>query len=449
MTDPQKPLTIAVIGSGISGLSAAWLLQKAHSVTVFEQDGRIGGHSNTVTVDDPSGPLGIDTGFIVYNTRTYPNLTALFDHLRVPTQASDMSFAVSLRGGACEYAGTSLAALFACRRHLVSPRFWRMLGDLARFYRTAPGDVARHGDMALGDYLTLKGYGAGFRDDHILPMAAAIWSAPAEVLQQYPMADFVRFCTNHGLLQLRNRPQWRTVCGGSRSYVSALVQTLQPGLRAGMAARTVQRQADGVVVVDDTGVAHRFDHVVLACHADQALALIDQPTRAEQRLLSPFAYGRNLAVLHTDVRLMPRRRQVWASWNYIDSPVGDKPTGDQPLCVSYWMNRLQRLNTSRDYMVTLNPPHAPAAGTLLHSETYTHPIFTPDTARAQRQLWTLQGADRLWFCGAYFGAGFHEDGLQAGLAVAEQLGGVRRPWTVDAPSGRIHVGPVPAVRVDA
>ena len=316
MTDPQKPLNIAVIGSGISGLSAAWLLQTAHTVTVFEQDGRIGGHSNTVTVDDPSGPLGIDTGFIVYNTRTYPNLTALFDHLGVETQASDMSFAVSLRQGACEYAGTSLAALLASKRHLISPRFWGMLGDLARFYRTAPGDVARHGDMALGDYLTLKGYGAGFRDDHILPMAAAIWSAPAAVLQQYPMADFVRFCANHGLLQLRDRPQWRTVCGGSRSYVTALAQSLQPGLRAGMAARMVQRQADGVVVVDDTGTHHTFDHVVLACHADQASALIDQPTRAEQRLLSPFAYGRNLAVLHTDTSVLPSARPARAAWNF-------------------------------------------------------------------------------------------------------------------------------------
>jgi uncharacterized protein len=433
---PSGPLKIAVIGTGISGMAAAWLLSSRHEVTVYERADRIGGHSNTVDAKTPHGNVAVDTGFIVYNEHTYPNLTALFGHLGVPTQASEMSFAVSLDGGALEYSGGGIAALFAQKKNIVSPRFWSMLRDLRRFYRDAPADIRRLGDKAtLGDYLKLENYGEAFRDDHLLPMAAAIWSAPAQAMLDYPAAAFIRFHDNHGLLKLTNRPVWRTVRGGSRAYVSRLTKPYAERIRLNQNIVSIRRDEDGVGIVTAAGYSGRYDHVVMATHADQALALLADAGPQERAILKPFRYSRNLAVLHCDEGLMPRRRQVWSSWNYI----GDR--GDAGACtVSYWMNRLQNLKTDRQLFVTLNPTRPPHAGTIFHSEMYEHPLIDAAALAAQRRLWSLQGRNRTWFCGAYFGAGFHEDGLQSGLAVAEALGGVRRPWNVDNESGRIHLG---------
>lgn len=428
-------MDIAVVGSGVAGLSAAWLLSTRHRVTLYESASRPGGHSNTVDV----GGVAVDTGFIVYNENTYPNLTALFAHLGVHTKASEMSFAVSLDGGELEYAGTDLNGLFAQRKNLLRPRFWSMLRDLRRFYREAPA-LARtlSPDVNLGQFLDAGDYGEAFQRDHLLPMAAAIWSASAETLRDYPALHFIRFCDNHGLLRFTNRPVWRTVDGGSREYVKKLAATVQERW-FGRAARSIRRDADSVVIRTGDGSERRYDHVVLACHADQALALLDHPTAAEHSLLSRFSYTLNRAVLHGDARLMPKRRAVWASWNYL-ADRKDAGRGDTDLHVTYWMNRLQGLADAPPLFLTLNPAAEPE--TILHEEFYHHPGFDTAAMQAQESLWSLQGRQRTWFCGGYFGAGFHEDGLQSGLAVAEQLGGVRRPWTVPNENGRITVTPV-------
>ena len=423
-------LKIAVVGSGISGLSCAWLLAHAHDVALYERAPRLGGHTNTVVAPTRDGPVAVDTGFIVYNDATYPNLIALFDHLGVANRETDMSFSVSLDEGGFEYAAPGL---FAQKRNVLRPRFWAMLGEVLRFYREAPRALADLNDptLTLGEFLNRGGFSKALRDDHLLPMAAAIWSSPADLLLEYPAQAFIQFCQNHGLLKLMGRPVWRTVRGGSRTYVDKIAEALGDGVRTAADVVEVRREAQGVRVVEAGGRSELFDHVVLATHADQALKLVASPTPAETRVLGAFRYSRNVAVLHTDADLMPRRRGAWASWNYIGSDAG--------LCVTYWMNRLQGL-PGQDLFVTLNPPRPPRTDAILKSELYEHPIFDQAVVAAQGELWSLQGEGGVWYCGAHFGAGFHEDGLQAGLAVAEQLGGVRRPWTVPAESGRIQLG---------
>jgi uncharacterized protein len=430
---------IAIIGSGISGMSAAWLLSGRHKVTVYECDRRVGGHSNTVMVDCAKGNIAVDAGFIVYNELTYPNLTALFELLGVPTQLSDMSFAVSLSNGDLEYSGGNLTGLFAEKRNLIRPRFWSMLRDLQRFYREAPRDLAvlERIHTTLGDYLDAGDYGAAFRNDHLLPMASAIWSAPTKRILEYPAASFIRFQDSHGLLRLRNRPPWRTVRGGSRAYVERLTQAYKDRIRLGAGAAAVHRSSGGVNICDRNGRVENFDAVVIATHADEALAMLDDPTPEERRLLGAFRYSRNLAVLHSDPSLMPRRRAVWSSWNYIGC--GDGAEAQDCPTVTYWMNLLQNIPHDTPLFVTLNPHRAPRHE--LHREIYEHPLFDSAAIAAQRRLWSLQGWRNTWFAGAYFGAGFHEDGLQAGLAAAEAVGGVRRPWTVANESGRIAVVP--------
>ncbi|TCR63054.1 hypothetical protein EV560_109148 [Bosea sp. BK604] len=428
-----KAMRIAVIGAGISGLSAAWLLGQGHEVVLFEAAPRLGGHANTVRIAGDDGETPVDTGFIVYNEATYPNFVALMEHLRVATQPTEMSFAVSLDQGRLEYSGTGVAGLFAQRSNLVRPRFWSMLQDIIRFYRTASRDALAGGaaNLSLGDYIAAGGYGAAFRDDHLLPMAAAIWSAPCAEILSYPAAAFLRFHHNHGLLQLTDRPVWRTVTGGSSVYVQRLRSAFSGEVRAGSPVRQVQRAANGVTLMGE-GWNETFDHVVFATHADQTLAMLADPARAETEALGAFRYNRNRAVLHGDEALMPRRRRAWASWNHL----GDLSRPDA-CAVTYWMNRLQGLPHERPFFVTLNPPDRLRADSILHEEIYEHPLFDAAALAAQERLWALQGARRSWFCGAYFGSGFHEDGLQAGLAVGEALGGVRRPWRVRNESGRI------------
>jgi len=415
-------------------MSAAWLLSQSCEVVVYEQARRLGGHSNTIDVPG-AGP--VDMGFIVYNPATYPNLTALFQHLDVPTQDSDMSFAVSRGAGGKEYAGTGLNGLFAQRRNLVDPRFWAMLRDLVRFYRQASRDAVGGlpESLSLGEYLVANRYGEALLHDHILPMAAAIWSTPAERMTDYPAAAFLRFCRNHGLLQLAGRPAWRTVVGGSREYVRRLTAPYAGQIRLGCGVRQIRRDAGDIRILDTAGEEATYHHVVIAAHADQALGMLADATAQEAELLGALRYRDNDAVMHRDARLMPRRRAVWASWNYMSVQTGDTA----PPFVSYWMNRLQPLRDKAPVFVTLNPTAAPAA--VIHRESYAHPQFDAAAMAAQRRLWSIQGTRRTWYCGAYFGAGFHEDGLQAGLAVAEALGGVRRPWRVPEESGRICLAP--------
>jgi predicted NAD/FAD-binding protein len=434
----NAPLRIAVIGSGISGLGAAWLLSSAHDVTLFEEAPRLGGHSNTVIAPVAEGDVPVDTGFIVFNHATYPNLVALFAQLGVPTKPSDMSFSVSRQDGGFEYAGSDLRGLFAQPRNALRPRFWSMLGELVRFYRTAPARLARDTEsLSLGEFLARDGYGHAFVEDHLLPMAAAIWSSPPGVLRDMPAAMFIRFCENHGLLRFHGRPAWHTVEGGSKGYVARLIRAFRGRVEAGTRVASITREPAGVIVRDARGHGMRFDHVVIAAHSDQALAMLTDADADERRLLGAIRYAPNRAVLHSDTSLMPRRRAAWSSWNYVE-----KATAHEGVAVTYWMNRLQTLATSQPLFVSLNPPCVPQRA--LYETRYDHPVFDTAALAAQRELWSLQGRRSTWFCGAYFGAGFHEDGLQAGLAVAEDLGGVRRPWRVPDDSARITRLPVPA-----
>lgn len=432
-----QKLSIAVIGTGISGMSAAWLLNNAHDVTVYEKDDRIGGHSNTVTASDGVTDTPVDTGFIVYNEKNYPNLIALFDHLGVPTAKTDMSFGVSLENGGFEYSGSDFGGLFAQPRNIFSPRFWAMLKDIMRFYREAPKwlqEEASH-QITLGDFLKKGGYSKAFANDHLLPMGAAIWSTPANDMLDYPMLAFTRFCDNHGLLQLSDRPQWRTVIGGSREYVNRLTSGYRHKIQLNDGIRAVWTQDGKVAVEDRQGNTRFYDHVVMACHANESLKLLRDPTASEEKLLSAIRYQPNKAILHSDPRLMPKRRRAWSSWNYLEHSDGS----DQNVAVTYWMNRLQPLDSDTDWFVTLNPPFMPEEGKIQRSFLYHHPVFDKDALRAQQLIWNIQGQRNIWFAGAWLGHGFHEDGLQSGLAVAEAIGGQRRPWKVEGESARLSL----------
>ncbi|MES1994421.1 MAG: FAD-dependent oxidoreductase [Pseudomonadota bacterium] len=419
-------MNIAIVGSGISGLSAAWMLARQHEVTVFEQNDYLGGHTHTVDAPAPDGAVAVDTGFIVYNEANYPHLTALFRHLGVATRDSDMSFGVSIDGGALEYAGDNLNALFGQRRNLLKPSHWQMLREILRFNRLAKRllDDPELDTQSLGDFLDAHRFGETLRTRYLLPMAAAIWSCPPRTMLAFPAAGFMRFFNNHGLLDVQGHPQWRTVVGGSHSYVGKLTEHFRSGLRVGQGVRTIRRDDKGVTVVDQAGTAQRFDQVVLACHADQALALLEQPGFWESSLLGAFPYQPNRVVLHSDARLMPQRRRLWSSWNYLS---GTNVAGDRAVAVSYWMNRLQGLPETRPYFVTLNPLSEPDPAQVWGEYHYDHPVFSQRAMRAQPLLDRIQGQRRTWFCGAYFGYGFHEDGIRSGLAVGRAFG-ITPPW---------------------
>lgn len=440
---PLKQKNIAIIGSGISGLSAAWLLHPHHKVTLYEKDDRLGGHANTVTCQLKGDSVDVDTGFIVYNPVNYPNLVKFFEHLDVETCDTEMTFGISANKGELEYNGTDIRGLFAQRSNLIKPSFWLMIKDLLRFYRqveamSADKDIEQ---LSLGDLLAKYRYGKHFIYDHLLPMGAAIWSTPVDKMLEYPASSFLRFCQNHGLVQLSDRPQWRTVVGGSHQYVEKIKTALGDNIKLNSRIHRIIRKNNGVTIEDHHGNNRHFDEVILACHSDQALDLLDAPTETEKKLLSQFPYQRNIAYLHTDENQMPQRKQAWSSWNYLSSGPKDHK---RKVSITYWMNKLQPLNTNHDLFVSLNPLEEPAEGSIIRTFFYDHPAFGKTSLKAQRELWQLQGVNRTWFCGAYFGYGFHEDGLQSGLAVAEQAGGVQRPWRLESPNSRIHVSPVAA-----
>ena len=436
----SRPLRIAVIGAGVTGLSAAWLLATRHRVTLYEAAPRLGGHSNTVFVDCAEGRIPVDTGFIVYNELTYPNLVAMLDYLGVATKDSDMSFAVSMDRGAVEYCGSGLGGMFAQKRNFARPAFWRMFTDLVRFYRKANAETRDLCNLTLDQYLDEGRYSQAFRDLHLYPMAAAIWSTPAGKIGDYPAAAFIRFCQNHRLLELGERPRWRTVDGGSIEYVRKLEALIGDDIRLATPVSAILRRPDGVEVRDATGASDIFDHVVMATHADLSLAMLADADDNEREVLGAFRYSKNRALLHKDAALMPKRRSVWSSWNYLAAGRG---ADRKAPCVTYWMNPLQNLPTRENIFVSLNAVDEPKQDSVLREFTYDHPVFDSAALAAQSRVWPLQGRRRTWFCGAWMGAGFHEDGLQSGLAVAEALGGVRRTWQVEDESGRVCVGPPP------
>ncbi|WP_245673334.1 NAD(P)/FAD-dependent oxidoreductase [Endozoicomonas ascidiicola] len=432
----EKGMNIAVVGSGISGLSCAWLLSKQHRVTLFEKDDRFGGHSHTVTVG-AEDPVPVDTGFIVFNERTYPNLTAFFKHLQVPYVPTEMSFGVSLGNGSTEYAGTDLNGLFAQKKNLIKPGFWLMIADILRFYRNSGQWLDTiDANLTLGQLLDRERFSQRFIHDHLIPMGAAIWSTPADKMLDYPALAFLRFCMNHGLLQLSDRPQWQTVQGGSREYVQTIIKALGEDAIANRCIRKIKRYSNEVRLTDIKGKEWVFDHVVMASHADTTLELLSDPDELEQHLLGSFSFQRNKALLHSDEKLMPVSKNAWASWNYLSSP--KDADGDTGPSITYWMNHLQHLE-GQNLFVTLNPAKEPDTDKIHGCYLYDHPVFNLEALEAQRRIWELQGRNRTWYCGAWMGYGFHEDGLQSGLAVAESLGGIRRPWQVKGENDRLHL----------
>jgi len=426
--------SIAVIGSGISGLSAAWLLSRTQNVTLFEKAERLGGHTNTVIAQTANGPVPVDTGFIVYNEPNYPNLTALFDHLGVETARSYMSFAVSIGAGTMEYSGEYLWGLFGQARNIVRPRHWQLVADIMRFFRDAEKQIGDcDEDLSIGDFLIRYGYSQAFIDDHILPISAAIWSTPSRGMLDFPARTFIGFFSNHSLLQVLGRPVWRTVKGGSREYISRLLEDSRINTVTGADISAIRRHAQGAEIYFSDGSHQHFDQVVFACHADQALALLADATEAERSILSNFRFTPNRAVLHTDPAFMPKRRHLWSAWNYLRHK-----RGEDALSLTYWMNKLQPLPTTTNLFVTLNPHADLAPGTVQQVIDYEHPLFDAAAIAAQRDLWQIQGQNRTWFAGAWMGYGFHEDGLQSGLEVAERIGQVMRPWSVPNQRYRIE-----------
>lgn len=420
---------IAVVGSGIAGLSCAWLLSRAHRVTLFEADARPGGHTHTVDVEVEGKAFPVDTGFLVFNDRTYPNLCGLFNHLGVASVASDMSFSVRIDEARLEWAGSNLATVFAQKRNLVNPEFWSMLKDILRFNREATAAVrnARPVHGSMGAFLDAGGYGRAFREWYLLPMSAAIWSCPTQRMLEYPASTFLNFCHNHGLLQVSDRPQWRTVSGGGREYVRRLLADLAD-VRLATPVLSVTRPASGGVAVATATGVEGFDEVVLASHSDQSLTMLADADEAERGVLSAVRYQPNEAWLHTDASLLPRSRGAWAAWNYL---AGSPRADGQPVAVSYLLNKLQPLPCRVPVVVTLNPVRKPRAEAVLQRISYAHPVFDQPAIAAQERLARLQGQRRVWFCGAWTGYGFHEDGLRSALRVANALG-VTAPWQAQA-----------------
>ena len=408
---------VAIVGTGIAGLGAACRLAPHAEITLFEKGAWIGGHSHTVDVAWGPHTIPVDTGFIVYNEKNYPNLTGLFAELGVPTKGSDMSFAVSLDNGWLEYGTERFNAIFGQRRNVLRPRFLGLLLDILRFFRTAPGvlDAAQGTEPTLGAWLERSGFGRAFIEDHLLPMAAAIWSCPTAVMLDFPLISFLRFFHNHGLLSYDARPAWRTVDGGSREYVQRLIRPFADRIRTETPVRAIRRSGAGAIVTTDAG-SEAFDQVVIATHGDQALRLLADAGADERRILGAFRTQQNVGYLHSDTGLMPRRRRVWASWNYL----GDRGhVGERRVFVTYWMNRLQRLDTSLPIFLTLNPTRLPHEGMIHRELAYEHPVFDRAALAAQVDLAHLQGIRRTWFCGSYCGHGFHEDALASGLAAAD------------------------------
>ena len=410
-------MKIAIIGGGISGLTCAHLLHRHHEVTVFESERKPGGHSNTMEFDFDGSDYRIDTGFIVYNDRTYPNFMALLAQLGVEGTPTSMSFAVRCDRTGVEYSGTGLSGVFAQKRNLFRPSFLRMVTDILRFNRqgTADAEVVSS-EMTVGEYLRRNGYGRAFAEHYLLPMGAAIWSCPTGTFADFPIQFILQFYRNHGLLSLTNRPQWYTIPGGSRQYVNRLTAPFSDRIRSGSPVRQVLRSASAVTVATSES-SEEFDEVIFACHSDQALTLLEQPTSVERTILTAFPYEKNEAVLHTDESILPKCRKAWSAWNY---RIGIKP--ETRATITYNMNILQHIQSPHTFSVTLNDTETIDPAKVISRHQYSHPLFTIERASMQALHGRLIRSQRTSYCGAYWGNGFHEDGVNSALAVCRKFG---------------------------
>ncbi len=421
-------MRIAVVGSGIAGMGSAYLLSRHADVHLFELEDRMGGHSHTVTAMVPEGPVPVDTGFIVFNNRNYPNLINLFDCLGIESEQTDMSFSVSIGPGEWEYE-TSLNGLLAQPENLMNLSYWKMLGDLVRFYRTARNQVTSSSrEESLGEFFARENYGKPFLDQHLLPMAAAIWSCPVKTMLELPAHTFIAFLENHQLMNFVKRPQWRTISGGSRQYVSKIAEFLDHRVHLNTRVTGLTRMGDGVLLGISGEGETWFDKVILAGHADQMLPLITDASDDERNILSSFEFQMNRVLLHSDPALMPQRRRVWASWNYLT-----RQKIEDGLCVTYWMNRLQNLSCETPLFVTLNPFIEPECESVHGEYQYSHPVLDRKAIYAQQELSAIQGRDGLFFTGAWTGYGFHEDALASAVATVKSLN-VKIPWDSATPA---------------
>ena len=418
---PQVRQKIAVIGAGISGLLSAYLLSREHDVTLFEANKYLGGHTHTKTVQSGGKTYGVNTGFIVFNDWTYPNFIKLMDQIGVASEDSEMSFSVRDENTAVEYNGTSLNSLFAQRSNIFKPSFWFMIKDILRFNKQTvemvQNDTIPEG-QTLGEFVKLHGYGDRFVNHYIVPMGAAIWSASVDVMMEFPLRFFLKFFNNHGMLSVDNRPQWRVITGGSQSYVEPLIQPFKDNIHLNSPIASVKRSASSVTVKTFSGEEHEFDQVVFACHSDQVLGMLDEPSQAEDDILGAIPYQRNEVVLHTDRRLMPKRKLAWAAWNY-----HIPQRHSEYAMVTYHMNALQNFDEAPDdFMVTLNRTAEIAPGKIIDKYDYAHPVFTMDGIAAQQRHSEINNKNRSHFCGAYWFNGFHEDGVNSALRVAKSFG---------------------------
>ncbi|MGY8985220.1 MAG: NAD(P)/FAD-dependent oxidoreductase [Sphingomonadales bacterium] len=428
-------LNIAVVGTGISGLGASWLLSKKHNVTVYEASNKLGGHANTISIKTEEGPIAVDTGFIVCNNRNYENFLTLMDHLGVSYSPTEMSFGVSIGRGSFEYAGSdNIKALFAQKRNIFRVRFWKMILEILRFYKESKNHNFQDSkEITLREYLIRNGYNQSFLRDHILPMTAAIWSTPSAKVGDFPFTSFLNFCQNHGLLQIKNRPQWFTISGGSQKYVEALAKDTNASFKLQTKVEKIIPKNGGVIVRDAKGEEVFFDKILVATHANTALQMLDQPNSVEKSILGAFKYSKNRAVLHSDKNFMPKRKNAWSSWNYIQ----DNEENDDALSVTYWMNKLQHLNTKMPLFLTLNPSNEIEPDLIHYEIEYDHPIFNLKSLESQKKILSLMGYRNIWYAGAHLGYGFHEDGLQSGLLAAEIMGSLKRPWILEDMNNRL------------
>lgn len=423
--DPLPRQKIAIIGSGISGLGSAYLLAQHHDITLFEKNNYLGGHSRTVDIKTPEGTIPVDSGFIVFNYQSYPLLASLFSELKVPVVKSEMSFGASIDKGWLEYGSHPLSSLFAQKRNFLRPQYWRMLADILRFNRRAHHYLNSDPSLTMGACLEQLKMGRWFREYYLLAMGAAIWSTPLNKMLTFPAATFIRFFNNHGLLSVTDQPQWYTVKGGSREYVKRITASFEDRVRLNCGITKVVRDPTGVVLHDVHGHSERFDAVVFACHANQALAMIANPRLAERTVLGNVSYQSNRVVMHSDISFMPKRRKAWSSWVYLSK---QRKTGNAEVSLSYWMNNLQPLLTKKPIIVTLNPTREPSKHLIYDDYYFEHPVFDQAAIKAQGSIDTIQGQERLWFCGAYQRYGFHEDGLLSAVNMASKMG-VRPSWT--------------------